>query len=174
MSSKNKPEPIDPSLFVDPMGGEDYKGDATDTPETGFVIDFAKVPDISAPVPAGQYDATIVKAEAGISKAGNPMIKLRWRIDDDGEYYHRQIFDNLVFTETALWRVRQFLAAIGYASDFKGEINPENLLGESAIIALTIQAGEGINPETQEPYPPRNSISKVLPLGSRRTVDDLL
>lgn len=169
---KNTPQSIDPSVFAN-----DAPKEALDQAiaGTGFVIDFASVQDASKPVPPGMYNCTIVAAEPTISKAGNnPMIRLRWRIDDDGDYYHRNIFDHLVFSPAALWRVRQVLQAIGYANNFAGEVNPENLLGESATLQVTIQAGNGTNPETGEPYPPRNNVAKVLPIGTSQKVADLL
>lgn len=163
----NKNTPIDPNVFAN--------DDSAVVLQAGdFVIDFGTIPATAEPIPAGTYNCTIVHAGPAISKSGNPMIKLRWRVDDAGEYWHRTIFDNLVFTAAALWRVRQTLEALGYASTFKGEINPENLLGESAMLQITVQAGNGINPETGEPYPARNSVAKVLPLGASRKVADLL
>ena len=168
--AKNTPQAIDPSVFAN----DDDSGSDAQLPAGGFVIDFSSVPDSAAPVAAGTYNCTIVHAAPALSKAGNLMIKIRWRIDDDGEYNRRLIFDNLVFSPNALWRIRQVLEALGYAKDFNGEIRPESLLGESATLKITIQAGNGVNPETGEPYPPRNNVAKVLPAGSARKVDDLL
>lgn len=166
---KNKPQPIDMGVFADDA---ETRGNATGT--GGYSIDFSTVPDTDKPIPPGKYNATIVHAEPKTSKAGNPMIAIRWRIDDEGEYYHRNIFDNLVFSQNALWRVRQVLLAVGFSTTFNGDVNPESLLGESATLTVTIQAGKGINEETGEPYPPRNSISKVEPIGNSAKVADLL
>lgn len=169
MAKNNNDTTIDPSVFA---SGESNGG--TDLPATGFVINFADVPDANEPVPAGTYNCTIVAAEPKTSKANNPMIAIRWRIDDEGPAHKRNIFDNLVFTPAALWKVRQVLEAIGFANNFAGAVNPESLIGEQATLKITIQAGNGINPETGEPYPPRNNIAKVLPLGTSRKVADLL
>lgn len=172
MAGKNETTSIDPSVFAaNPKGDGAGAGEAAG----GYVIDFASVPNVNEPIPPGTYNCTIVAAEPTTSKAGgNPMIKLRWRIDDEGDYHHRNIFDHLVFSPNALWRVRQVLEAIGYASNFAGAINPENLLGESATLKITVQAGNGINPETGEPYPPRNNVARVLPIGTSSKVADLL
>lgn len=169
--AKNNANSIDPSVFA----SDDSAAGNNDAAGMGFVIDFAKVPDAAEPLPPGTYNCTIVHAEPTTSKSGgNPMIKIRWRVDDDGEFKGRNIFDNLVFSQNALWRVRQVLEALGYAKDFNGVVNPENLLGESATLKVTIQAGNGVNPETGEPYPPRNNVAKVLPIGTARKVADLL
>lgn len=172
MASNKSNQTIDPSVFAGSDEGA-ATGDTIKLPAGGFVVNFAEIPDAGEPVPAGTYDATIVAAEPTTSKAGNPMIKIRWRIDG-GEHDKRNIFDNLVFTTAALWRVRQVLEALGYASNFNGAVNPESLIGESATIVVTIQAGNGVNPETGEVYPPRNNVAKVKPIGSGRKVADLL
>lgn len=169
--ANNKNTTIDPSVFA----SGDGNAAGTDMPATGFVINFADVPDANEPVPPGTYNCTIVAAEPTTSKSGgNPMIKIRWRIDDEGDMHKRNIFDNLVFSPNALWRVRQVLEALGFANNFNGAVNPESLIGEQATLKITIQAGNGINPETGEPYPPRNNVAKVLPLGTSRKVADLL
>lgn len=167
--ASNKNNPIDPSVFA---SGDN--GGNVDMPAGGFVVNLAEIPDAAEPVPAGVYNATIVHAEPKVSKSGNAMIALRWRIDDEGPAHKRIIFDNLVNTETALWHVREVLLAIGYAKSFDGSINPEALLGESATLTVTIQAGNGVNPETGEAYPPRNNVKKVAKLGTSRKVADLL
>lgn len=168
-SNKNGPQAIDMGVFAD-----DAEQSGAGNASGGFSIDFSTVPDTDKPIAPGKYNATIVHAEAKESKAGNPMIALRWRIDDEGEYEKRNIFDNLVFSQNALWRVRQVLLAVGFSTTFNGDVNPESLLGESATLTVTIQAGKGVNTETGEPYPPRNSITKVEPLGARAKVADLL
>jgi len=164
---------IDPSVFAKGNDGA-ATGDTVKLPAGGFVVNFAEIPDADQPIAAGTYNATIVAAEPTISQAGNPMIKIRWRIDDEGPAHKRNIFDNLVFTPAALWRVRQVLTALGFADNFNGAVNPESLIGESATLKLVIQAGNGINPETGEAYPPRNSVAKVTKLGTSRKVADLL
>lgn len=172
-SNKNNPnEAIDPSVFA--SDDEAGKPAGTDLPAGGFRINFADVPDISDPLPPGKYNCTVVAAEPKISKAGNPMIALRWRVDDEGAYHKRVIFDNLVNTPNSLWHIREVLIAFGYAASFDGAINPESLIGESATLTLTIQAGNGIDPETGDPYPPRNNVKKVAPIGTSRKVADLL
>lgn len=102
------------------------------------------------------------------------MIALQLRINDEGDYHKRIIFDQLVFTQTALWRVRQFLEALGWASTFKGTVDPESLLGEPLTVQTTVQASDKINAETGEPYPPKASVKRYLPAGTSQKVADLL
>lgn len=61
----------------------------------------------------GRHKFRVADAEEKRSKAGNPMIEFKARqIKGDGEL-GRAVYGNLVFTEKALWKVDQFLAACG-------------------------------------------------------------
>lgn len=167
ITARNRAAAINPDVFA-----ADDEGNATaDNP---FVIDFAEVPASDVPVPAGTYQVTVAAARPATSKANNPMIALQLRIEDDGDYYKRIIFDQLVFTQAALWRVRQFLEALGWASTFKGTVDPESLLGEQLTVQTTVQASDKINPETGELYPPKASVKRYLPAGTSQKVADLL
>jgi hypothetical protein len=51
---------------------------------------------------------SVIDAKETTSKAGNSMIELKMRVNDEATVY-----DNLVFTEKAFWKVDQFLRAVG-------------------------------------------------------------
>jgi hypothetical protein len=121
-------------------------------------INFADVQELK-PIPPGKYNATIVKAEEGVSHAGNEKISLQYRIEG-GKYDGRIVFDTLTFTPKALFRVKNTLSALGFPSDFKGEVNPDDLVGHSVKVTVDIQPGNGVD-ENGEPYPPRNRVKKV-------------
>src|SRR5258706_16425060 len=177
--SKNTPLPIDPNLFTDEVPSNDVA-----LPSTGFVVDLT-VPMVQELLPEGDYNATIVHAEPAIARAsGNPMIKLRWRIDG-GAYDQRSIFDFLVFkVPTGDWnsdfparRIKLLVETLGNHIAPSGAINPELLLGESCVIHVVVKKQSGVNAETGEPYPEQNSIggnTSYKPAGSIRKVDDLL
>jgi hypothetical protein len=50
----------------------------------------------------------VIDAKETRSQAGNSMIELKLRVNDEATVY-----DNLVFTEKAFWKVDQFLRAVG-------------------------------------------------------------
>ena len=127
-------------------------------------INFAKVQSLE-PLPAGVYTATIVKAELGVSKAGNEKIDMQWKIEG-GAYDGRVIFDTLTFTEKALFRVKATLQGLGFPADFKGNVSAEDLVGRTAKLTVDIQAGNGID-ETGEPDAPRNRVKKVAVVKAR-------
>lgn len=134
--------------------------DAVDmTGEGGFVVDFSEIADIG-PIPAGRYEASIVKAAPGMSQSGYPKIDLAWKVED-GEYEGRQIFDTLAFHPNALPMTKRKLRQLGFPDNFSGEIDPEDFLGVAATIVVTIEQSNQINEETGEKYEPRNRVSKV-------------
>jgi hypothetical protein len=122
-------------------------------------IDFSKVQGLE-PVAPGSYTATIVKAEAGQSKAGNEKIDLQWKVEG-GKEDGRIIFDTLTFTEKAMFRVKATLISLGFPKNFRGNVKPDELVGKTAKITVDIQPGNGVDPETGEPYPARNRIKKI-------------
>jgi hypothetical protein len=125
-------------------------------------INFAQVKGLE-PVPVGNYTATIIKAETGVSKKGNEKIDLQWRVEG-GAFDGRIIFDTLTFTEKALFRVKATLKGLGFPDNFKGEVRSDMLVGKSAKLTVDIQMGEGTDEQTGEVYPPRNRIKKVAQL----------
>jgi hypothetical protein len=125
-------------------------------------IDFSQVKGLE-PIPDGTYEATIVKAEAGLSKKGNPKIDIRWQVETEGAV--RTVFDTLTFTPEALWRVKNTLLALDFPDDFNGDVEPEDLIGRSALITVVTQKGD-VDPATNEPYPDRNRVAKV----AKRTI----
>lgn len=86
----------------------------------------------------GPYNVTITKSNETNSQAGNQMIKLQGEVTEslDGtiKFDDNQgplVFENLVFTESAAWKIDQYLAARG--------IKPEE--GEEVTIEADDQIG---------------------------------
>lgn len=144
--------------------------DMTDTDSGGFSIDFSDIEDFE-PVPAGVYDAEIIQSKPGKSKAGYPKITLQWRILE-GEMENRRIFQDLTFHPKALFATKAVLVGLGFDKEFKGEVDPEELIGLNATINVAVEESEQINPSTNEPYPPRNVVKRVS--ASDLTASDLL
>jgi hypothetical protein len=112
----------------------------------------------------------IVAAEVGESKKGFAKIDLRWKVLE-GEFEGRQIFDSMSFHPDALWKTKAVLKALNFPDDFAGEVGPEDLLNRQATVYVSVETGR-IDPATQEPYPDRNRVVKVKPLG--QTMSSLL
>lgn len=75
-------------------------------------------------VPPGDYTLRVIDAAEDTSKEGNDMIRLRLRVihDDDGRE-GPVLFDYLVITPKAAWKIDQFLAACGHAPDEGEEVH---------------------------------------------------
>lgn len=67
------------------------------------------------PLEIGEYECIISKVETAESSNGNQMLKVTLTVRDDvsQEGGKRKIFDNIVFTEKAMFKVNQFANAVG-------------------------------------------------------------
>lgn len=70
-----------------------------------------------APIPEGKYEAIIKEAELATSSSGNPMIKVTLIIRDDVQQPagKRRVWDYLVSSEKAKWKLNQVAKAIKLA-----------------------------------------------------------
>lgn len=115
------------------------------------------------PIPAGIYLATVTKATEGVSKADNEKIDLQWTVsnDEDPKTDGRIIFDTMVFTEKALFRVKQVLEAGDFEDDFDGDVGEDDFMGITAMLVVDIETSTQEDPATGEPYPDRNRVKRV-------------
>jgi hypothetical protein len=125
-------------------------------------IDFTDVPELE-PLAEGEYNVEVVFAAEGESQSGNPKIDLRYKVID-GPLADRQIMDTMSFHPKALWRTKRSLQAMGFGKEFSGEVVAEDLVGRMLTIKVGIETSSEVNPETGEPYEPRNRVMKVMAL----------
>lgn len=100
------------------------------------------------PVPDGDYRLAVVSAIEKTASTGNPMIELKHEIigpvggDDFPEGRRPWVFDNLVFTPNAAWKIDQFRSAIGetVVEGEEVEIIADDLLG--AVLTARIVVGK--------------------------------
>lgn len=92
----------------------------------------------------GDYKATITSVEPCLAKSsGNEMLKLTLEIEPHGV----TVYDNLVFSAKAAWRIDTFLKSIGMAPkkgekiDFN-EAFCERLVGKSGEVTLSVDEYE--------------------------------
>ena len=127
-----------------------------------FEINFDEVEELK-PVPENTYFLACTSAKAGMSQAKNKKITLQWNIHE-GDHEGRSIFDDMVFTKKALFKVKQAMLAMDFPPGFSGGINPDDFVGQTVKAIVTIQPGNGNDPVTGDPYPPRNRIRKYVKL----------
>lgn len=88
-------------------------------------------------IPDGEYRARCAFAESKIAGSGADMIELKWEIllpDGDGP----MVYDNLVFTASAGWKIDQCRAACGFAiiAGETVEVLPEDFIGKECTLRL--------------------------------------
>lgn len=114
-------------------------------------------------LPDGEYVFEVEQAKTGRSKNGNPKITLQLKVVE-GSFQDQKHFEDLTLIsgyagELALTA----LEALGIPRDFKGNLREalSGVIGTRIIANVGTQASKAINPETKQPYPPRNRLSKV-------------
>jgi len=75
-------------------------------------LDFSNVSEGFDLLPAGTYSCHIFDLTEKQSSAGNDMLKVVLKVSK-GEFKGRQIFTNLTFVESAMFKIREFLIAAG-------------------------------------------------------------
>jgi hypothetical protein len=90
-------------------------------------------------LPEGDYPFTVEKAVLKQSKQGNPMIEIWLRLPQGA-----LAIDQLVFTESAGWKIDQFRVSIGeiIVPDEEVEINPSDILEATGTAHVIIETWE--------------------------------
>jgi hypothetical protein len=92
-------------------------------------------------VAAGDYTVEILNAEESVSKQGNDMIELKLRVEPAGSI----LFDSLVFTPNAFWKIDAFRAATGekVVPDEEVSIECDDLIGRTGRARLVVEEYNG-------------------------------
>ena len=92
--------------------------------------------------PDGVYDFEVKEAEETQSKAGNDMIALQlWVFNKAGQ--RRIVFDYLVSSEKAAWKIRSFAASCGMLRRYEdGELDAEEIVGQCGKLVLATQKAD--------------------------------
>ena len=93
-------------------------------------------------VEAGDYTIEVLGAEESISqKNRNEMIELKLKVEPSGAI----VYDNLVFTSSAFWKIDAFRAATGetVTPDEDVEIIADDLIGRTGRARLIVEEYNG-------------------------------
>ena len=84
----------------------------------GITIDFSNTGDFEA-LANGVYEGRIASVEHKQASTGNWMISAVVKLADDParKCINRQVYNNFVLTEKALWRTKQFLKESGWPDE---------------------------------------------------------
>ena len=106
-------------------------------------IDFKNIEDAQdyEPIPEGDYTCSIANVEEASTKNGDEMWKLKLEVIE-GDHEGRFLFDNLVFSDAAMKRVKFVCSRLGV--DVSGEMNltPDVLLERVCKVTTTVQEYE--------------------------------
>lgn len=95
--------------------------------------------------PPGEYQIKVIDAREAMSKAGNEMIEITFRILHDDGTEGGKMYENLVFMEKTKWRVDQFVAACGKhpgeGKDF--DLYPALMFGWTCRARIKIESYNG-------------------------------
>lgn len=95
----------------------------------------------------GVYRAVVSAARETVSKNGNEMLELVLRIyDQNGDSV--MVFDNLVNTPKALWKIRRFCDSAGLKYD-AGELTPHQVIDCNVGIKTEIDKQPGYAEKTK-------------------------
>ena len=104
-------------------------------------IDFNHVDDVQdfSPLPDGQYLCRLAEVEEAATQYGDEMWKLRFVVES-GPHRGRYIFDNMVFSDAALKRVKLICSRLGL--DVSGELDVTPALIKGRTCYITVESEE--------------------------------
>ena len=92
-------------------------------------------------LPDGSYDFEVANAELSTAASGNEMITLRLTVFD-GNGGKVSVFDRLVFTDKAGWKIAQFVKAIGSPELVGGELGVTDCMGAAGQSYLKVEESD--------------------------------
>ena len=106
-------------------------------------IDFSRIDDVQdfQPLPDDDYLCRLSEIEEASTTQGDEMWKLRFEVLQ-GEYKGRRIFDNLVFSEAAMKRVKLICSRLGLDVSGELDLTPGMIEGRTCYVTTEIEEYE--------------------------------
>ncbi len=104
-------------------------------------LDFSHIDDVQdfSPLPDGKYLCRVAEVEEARTHNDDEMWKLRFQVAE-GPYLGRYIFDNMVFSDAALKRVKLICSRLGL--DVSGEMDLLPQMLKNRLTRLTVETEE--------------------------------
>lgn len=113
-------------------------------------------------MPKGVYDFEVAEAAEKQSKAGNDMVELIVRVYDS-EGRSRKLYDWLVDSEGAAYKIRHFAEATNMLPEYeRGELQSHDMIGKTGRCQVIIKKDK-----TGE-YPDKNAIADYVSGGANK------
>lgn len=90
----------------------------------------------------GEHVCKIVSADLKQSQGGNDMIVVAYEVTK-GEDKTARVYENYPLVETALWKLKGLLQAIGMKADGKVSLDLDKLIGKMCIVAVKHEEYDG-------------------------------
>ncbi len=106
-------------------------------------VDFSKVEDVQdfSPLPEGKYLCKVSDIEETTTQYDDEMWKLKFEVIQ-GEHTGRFIFDNMVFSEAAMKRVKLICSRLGLDVSGELDLTPSLLKGRRCYISVITEEYE--------------------------------
>jgi hypothetical protein len=103
-------------------------------------VDFSTVEDAKSftPVPAGSYAVDVDSIEGTYTSGGDEMWKMRLKVLD-GPHAGRFLFDNLVFSQRAMKRVKLICSKLGLETSGEVDLTPRMLRGKTCRVTVEVE-----------------------------------
>ncbi|PWA11095.1 hypothetical protein DCC39_10375 [Pueribacillus theae] len=113
------------------------------------------------PIPEGEYEAYVFEVKRKTFNSGNEGFSITYNIAEE-PYKKRKIFDNLVITEAAFWKLGQFYKAVtGYSGEVEINTNEfPSFVGKRVRLSIAVEE-QTYQGETKE----RNVVKNVSFIG---------
>ena len=104
-------------------------------------LDFTGVESFER-APEGRHVCKIVSADLKQSQGGNDMIVVAFEVTK-GEGKGARVYENYPLVETALWKLKGLLQAIGMKADGKVQLDLDKLIGKVCEVEVKYEEYEG-------------------------------
>lgn len=106
-------------------------------------IDFDNVDDVQdfSPIPDGKYLCRVAEVEEATTQYGDEMWKVRLMVES-GPHRGRYIFDNMVFSDAALKRVKLICSRLGLNVSGELDLKPSVIKGRTCYVTVETEEYE--------------------------------
>lgn len=104
-------------------------------------LDFTGVESFQR-VSEGEHVCKIATADEKQSQSGNDMIVVAFEVIK-GEDKSARVFENYPLIDTALWKLKGLLQAIGMKADGKVQLDLDRLIGKTCVVGVKHEEYEG-------------------------------
>ena len=114
-------------------------------------IDFNRVDDVQdfSALPDGRYLCRLAEVEEAATQYGDEMWKLRFVVES-GPHRGRYIFDNMVFSDAALKRVKLICSRLGIDVSGELDLTPALIKGRSCYVTVETEDYEDYEGNTKQ------------------------